>query len=148
MPSSAIRQYFSSYDPPTGRNDGFLGPPQEGPPDDNGGGIVQPPPMQQPRDASQLAAFRANRIRDYLAQNPNRRPGPMGRNPDGSINWDTSTGIGAAGAAEDERRRAQLAQMQNRQQIGPGSFNAAAPNPVAGNGLNEPRLGTGGGGGY
>lgn len=149
MPS-AIRQYFSSYDRPTpNNNDVLIGPPI---PIGGGGTGVgdQPGPITQ--DYGQQAAFRANRIRDYLALNPSRRPGPMGRNPDGSINWDTSTGIGAQGAADDAARRAAQAaaaqHIANRPAIRPGAFNAAAGTGGVGGNIPIPRLGTGGGGGY
>lgn len=121
---SAIRDYFSSYDrprPATGDGDGYIGPPVEAPAP---GGAPVPTV-----DYGARASSRASRIRDYLAANPNRRPGPMGLNPDGSINWDESTGIGAEGARQDRARQQQAQQLATGtgRPPGPGTFNAADP---------------------
>lgn len=61
---------------------------------------------------------RANRMRDFLMKNPERRPSPMGRRADGSIAYDASIygqNYGAGSAVTAGR------------QISPGAFNGANP---------------------
>ncbi len=52
-----------------------------------------PPPPITPvtTDWAQRSSNRARMTRDFLQANPSRRPGPMGRNAGGQINYDPSS---------------------------------------------------------
>lgn len=95
------------------------------------GPVIQPPAPLPPVGISPITptpdpiaqttargSYRANRMREYLAANPNRRPSPMGRRADGSINYDASVygqNYGASNAAPSGG------------QLSPGAFNGANP---------------------
>lgn len=95
------------------------------------GPVIQPPVQLPPVGVSPITpahdpiaqttgrgVYRANRIREFLAANPNRRSSPMGRRADGSINYDASVygqNYGAGSA------------VPSGGQLSPGAFNGANP---------------------
>ncbi len=119
----------------------FTGPAPVGPPVPQD---VPPTPVPPPPPVDR-SVERAQRIRQWQMQNPGRAAPRMGRNADGSINWDRSTGIGAAGYAEDQRRAQAASEAASRittpTNLGPGNLGGGAstnpvPNPY---GPNHPR---------
>lgn len=97
-----------------------------------------PPPPITPvaTDWAQRSSNRARMTRDFLQANPSRRPGPMGRNAGGQINYDPSSpyyhyflrhgpqgGPNRMGAAQKPANSAPGTLTDPP----PGAFNAAAP---------------------
>lgn len=60
------------------------------PPGDDTPTPAPPPITPVGTDWARRAADRTRMTRDFLQANPNRRPGPMGRNAGGQINYDPS----------------------------------------------------------
>jgi hypothetical protein len=54
-------------------------------------GTPPPPITSVTTDWAQRSSNRARMTRDFLQANPSRRPGPMGRNAGGQINYDPSS---------------------------------------------------------
>lgn len=106
----AILQARRQFSTGANASDQFTGPAPVGPP------VPQdaPPPTVPPPPPVDRSVERAQRIRQWQMQNPGRAAPRMGRNADGSINWDRSTGIGAAGYAEDQRRAQAAAQAASQ----------------------------------
>lgn len=123
MPYDGMRRVISSYDPLDPQE-----PPEYGlpPVDGGGGGIGVPPQTTTPRDNTQRATFRANRLRDFLAANPGRRAG-MGRRADGTVAYDPSMwGSDWAGPAIGANNPAPRTVTAGGE-IAAGAFNAANP---------------------
>lgn len=128
-----------------------------------------PKPVDPPKPAPTIGVDQAKRwydrtmkTRDFLAANPNRRAAPMGRNADGSINYDRSqwsaeqiASSSAGGVPLTQASRATNAPPASGGGLRPGAFNGAATvtrpattTQPATTLPPPPRLGTGGGGGY
>lgn len=107
----------------------FFGPPQE--PPEGGGGIVTTPPVPvPPPNALQRSINRTTRNRQFLQQNPGRAGAPMGRDAQGNINYDPSTGIGQY-HLDQRQRQQQAANLPNLPPLGAGNLPGAATGPRA-----------------
>jgi len=90
-----------------------------------------PPPPITPvtTDWAQRSSNRARMTRDFLQANPSRRPGPMGRNAGGQINYDPSSPYYHYFLRHGPQHLLGLAfgKPAELSDPPPGAFNAAAP---------------------
>lgn len=116
-------------------NDGSIElPPQ---PTTDGPPTSLPPPIKPgPMDQGLRAINRTSRIRDFLAANPGRRGGPLGRRADGTVAYDPSFYQNADGSQYNGPPVGPNNRPRPTVQSGggpvPGAFNGANPATVAG----------------
>lgn len=116
-------------------NDGSIElPPQ---PTTDGPPTSLPPPIKPgPMDQGLRAINRTSRIRDFLAANPGRRGGPLGRRADGTVAYDPSFYQNADGSQYNGPPVGPNNRPRPTVQTGnapvPGAFNGANPATVVG----------------
>lgn len=101
-------------------------------------GTGHPPPQSipsPPQPAPELA--RVNRIREWQRQNPERAANRNGLNPDGSINYDPSTAIGAWHIAQRNRDAKPMNTGGGQSNTGGGPNNTGPFTGVVGSGNNS-----------